>query len=256
MIELMVVIGIIILAASLMGPTISDFFKNRNVDGARGQIGSVLNSARLRAVTEGRDFSVVFFREGPRIFDELRKQFRDDETWEPSRSFLNDPAGKLWYKLGFAGDAGRTSFDPGFARADYSPPAMTIPPYEWWLGHQAKRRSEGLGARAKVQVQGEVFDVTGLYKLIFHREGSMTFGPDANDVGTAEFQRNPYPRGDIEVQQLGNRTACFMDLRTTGQMRSRISFLSTETLRPALGGIDGSKAAAGDDSRASKRRSR
>ncbi|MFP6738720.1 MAG: prepilin-type N-terminal cleavage/methylation domain-containing protein, partial [Planctomycetota bacterium] len=64
MIELMVVVAIIVMASGVMGPTIIDFMKNRELEGVRGQFGNIFNLARLRAVNERRDISVVFFRGG------------------------------------------------------------------------------------------------------------------------------------------------------------------------------------------------
>ena len=70
LIELMVVIFIIVLAAGLMTPTITDFFKGRQLENIRAQFGSAFSSARLRAVSQGVDVSVVFFREGVRVYEE------------------------------------------------------------------------------------------------------------------------------------------------------------------------------------------
>ena len=46
MIELMVVVAIIIMASGIMGPTIADFMKNRQLEGVRGQFGNIFNMAR------------------------------------------------------------------------------------------------------------------------------------------------------------------------------------------------------------------
>ena len=51
MIELMVVIGIIAILLSVMGPGIADFYRHQHLEAIRGQFGNIFNSARLRAAT-------------------------------------------------------------------------------------------------------------------------------------------------------------------------------------------------------------
>src|SRR5437867_7485041 len=99
LIELMVVIGIIVLAAGLMTPTIADFFKNRQLETIRGHIGSAFNKARLDAVTRGVRASMVFFREGVRVYLEKDKRFDEDDLFSPETSPLADDS--VWYVLGF-----------------------------------------------------------------------------------------------------------------------------------------------------------
>jgi hypothetical protein len=95
----MVVVAIIVLAAGLMTPTITDFFKNRQLEGIRGTIGSAFNRARMAAVDHGKSMSLVFFREGARVFDESTKSFDPDDHFNPETSPFADEA--VWYVLGF-----------------------------------------------------------------------------------------------------------------------------------------------------------
>ena len=101
LIELMVVIAIIVLAAGLMTPTISDFFKNRQLDAVKGQLGSAFNRARLKAVTEGTRASLVFFREGARVFDERKMTFEND-LFNPDKEQVEEFKDR--YRKGTIGD--------------------------------------------------------------------------------------------------------------------------------------------------------
>jgi prepilin-type N-terminal cleavage/methylation domain-containing protein len=231
MIELMVVMGILVLAAGLMVPAVADFFKNRQLDAIRGIFGSVFSRTRLIAVTEGRDISVVFFREGARMYDELNKRFRD-EDWMPETSPLAE-GGKMWYVLGFARN--RPSRDPHYRRdgdydMSYAPPTPHLPPYRWW---EQKRRSAGGAEGARVDAGLAAVDISGLFKVTFRRDGTMVFGTAATDVKSADYEKNPPERSDIAIYQEQNASVCFIDLRQTGQFRSRIVTLSQAPLPPS-----------------------
>ena len=131
MIELMVVVAIIIMASGIMGPTIADFMNYRLLEGVRGQFGNIFNMARLRAGKQRRDISVVFFREGPRVFDELRKEFIDYDVWNPGNSPLGESDPTMWYALGFA--RGTSSYNPQHDNAGKAiGDGLTIPPFEKW----------------------------------------------------------------------------------------------------------------------------
>lgn len=238
MIELMVVLAIIMLAAGIMAPPLVEFFANRQLDGIRGEFGTVFNRARLRAVTEGRDMSVVFFQEGARIYDELNGRFVDGEIWNPDGSYLAGEDGNVWYLLGFADN--KVSYDAeywtpveGRGRSSSGP---AVPPYSWWeaqrtkvvttTSRRARRRSTGDAESGRVSI-------SGLYKVTFHRDGTLSFGLGSSDVttalynlaGTSEDGDPPKGRADIMVLQSGNNSACYIDLRPTGQMKSKIVVL-------------------------------
>lgn len=200
LIELMVVIAIIVLAAGLMAPTITDFFKNRQLDSIRGQIGSAFNSARLKAVTEGTRVSLVFFREGVRVYNERTKQFVDD-LWNPDGSLL--ARGEVWFVFGFLG--GKTNLD--------------LPEYRRWETDMAARQAQA--SRGAAGGHGGQVDVTGLPKIIFERDGSLTFASGA-DVSSAFFKEQIPPSADIMIYQANNPTVCFIDLRLPGQIRSKM----------------------------------
>lgn len=227
LIELMVVIAIVVLAAGLMAPTITDFFRNRQLETVRGQFGAALNKARLEAVTKGLPISVVFFREGTRVYDQRTKRFID-EYFNPELAPAADD--KVWFELGFVK---RNS--------------TVLPRYRDWEKAQAIQRSAaGGGSRGKAAAEGsgttgspvkdpaETFDVSGLPRFTFERDGSVTFNT-GSDVASSEYKREFPDTADIVIKQVGNNSACFMDLRPPGQFRSKVVLLREVPRKPDMG---------------------
>lgn len=211
LIELMVVIAIIVLAAGLMTPTITDFFKNRKLERIRGELGAAFNTARLRAVNQGTKTSLVFFREGVRIYDEYQKRWIDD-LWNPDNTPLAE--GQAWFILGFL---------------DGKPSTQLKPYREWKRVYMPSRPARGTGQTPSADP--EVITV-GLPKIIFNRDGSITFGSGA-DVPSHLFNVEGIPpKADIMIYQANNTTACFIDLRGPGQLRYRIEPTGEIPLRP------------------------
>jgi hypothetical protein len=212
----------------MMAPTLNDFFSNRRLDAARGELGSVFHRARLLSVMGDRDVSIVFFQEGCRIYDEEGKRFVDDR-WNPESSNFAGPEGVMWYLLGFADN--RASFD-----ADHWPLESasfsrgTIPPYRLWEADHRARSSRSRGQKGAPQLGNGQVNVGGLFKVTFHRDGTLSFGQGSNDVptsryhlaGTADDGDPPTGRGDIMIFQENNNSSCYIDIRPTGQVRSKI----------------------------------
>lgn len=218
LVELLVVMAIITMAAGLMTPAIADFFRNRAIDRVKGEMTSALRRARLKAVTEGRKTSVVFFREGPRIYDEVYEIFADPR-WRPSDSSLANDKNKLWFELGFADDIRSDNSD--FEQEDFEPSTKPyVPSWEWYERRQERlreqRRSQG-AKRHDLQ-----YDITGLAKVTFQRDGTLRFGPGGNDVRSVEFRKDDPQRSDIAIYQLDNRAVGFIDLKRTGAADAKI----------------------------------
>lgn len=218
LVELMVVMAIIAMAAGLMTPSIADYFRNRAVDAARGELTSVLQRARFKAVSESRDISVLFFKEGVRIFDEKNRIFAD-ESWTPQSSALAQDKAQIFYILGFAG--GLRSNDPGFKEEGFVPSRKPyIPPYVWWETRQQKLRERW--RQSGGQISDAQYDITGLVKITFKRDGTLEYGPGTSDVRSIEYRQDAPTNSDIIVRQIGNRAACFVDILLTGSSKSRI----------------------------------
>ena len=236
MIELMVVVAIIIMATGIMGPTIADFMKNRQLEGVRGQFGNIFNMARLQAVNQRRDISVVFFREGPRVFDELRSEFIDNDVWYPGTSPLGEKDPAMWYALGFA--RGTTSYNPKHDEPDFVlGEGLSVPPFEKWkeknksaTSGTKRSRSARRSSRSRRTSSGRArpattkYRVNGLFKVTFNRNGTLVFSNGCSDVPTSIYnnEENGGPRtADLVILQLDATPACFIDMRPTGQVRSK-----------------------------------
>jgi hypothetical protein len=224
-VELMVVIAIIVLAAGLMTPTITDFFRNRRLEGVRGQFGSAFNSARLTAVNERVRVSLVFFREGVRVFNERDGRFTD-EFFSPESSLLSGD--EMWYVLGFLD----------------SKPSTAVMPYQEWekrvkVEAQLKPGGQASGAQSPGVQPGRReprISVRDLPRITFERDGTLTFTSGA-DVSTTSFQQEVPELADMVIYQAGNSTACFIDFRPTGQMRSKTVPLENQPPRPLPAGV-------------------
>tara|TARA_B100000949_G_scaffold110284_1_gene97694 strand:+ start:897 stop:1694 length:798 start_codon:yes stop_codon:yes gene_type:complete len=229
----MVVVAIIIMATGIMGPTIADFMKNRQLEGVRGQFGNIFNMARMQAVNQRRDISVVFFREGPRVFDELRKEFIDYDVWNPGTSPLGESDPTMWYALGFA--RGTSSYNQQHDKKAIGD-GLTIPPFRKWAskekrtdpkpkgrtrrGSRIRRTSSGTTTRSRPK-----YRTTGLFKITFNRNGTLVFSDGCSDVPTSVYNGDGGSRpktSDVVILQLDATLACFIDMRPTGQIRSKV----------------------------------
>jgi len=213
LIELMVVIAIIILAAGVMTPTITDFFRNRKLDSLTRQIGAAFNFARLQAVNQGARVSMVFFREGVRIYDEKTKTFVD-ELFNPETSPASGD--QLWYDLGFLN--GRHS--------------TTLYRYRKWEDQQIDAAVAIAKGKSREEVRKDMqYSIHDSPKITFQRDGSLVFGSGA-DVSSALFKEPIPPNADIIVYQVGNHNAGYIDMRLPGQLRSKMVARETAPEKP------------------------
>lgn len=191
LIELMVVIAVILMAAGLMIPSMAEFFKNRALDGVRTQITATLNSARLQAVAKNRPFVVVFFKEGTRTYDVTRGTWREDEEFDPAGA---PGAGKgVHIDLVFAGlhSSCRTA-DGGLRHCELSQDHEEcktnecvygldlLPRYEdwWWVASRGGAPAPGGGEpsppAAGTPATPGTFSIDGLVGVRYERDGILT----------------------------------------------------------------------------------
>ena len=205
LIELLVVVSIIILAAGLMTPTITDFFRNRQLESIRGYFGSSFNTARLEAVGRGFPFSVIFFQDGSRVFNEKLQVFGEDVG--PSKSPFAE--GVMWYELGFFGRK----------------PNTELPLFRDW--EQGARLAPNPTLRLKPG--SYQYRTDDLPKVIFERDGSLRFSKGADvDSRLYKDQKN----ADILIYQVLSPVACMIDLRLPGQFKSQIIVLDEMPRKP------------------------
>ena len=238
MIELIVVIGIIVLAAGMMTPSITDFFKGRQLKLLTSAFRSTINSARLKAVNERTRVRLVFFREGIRVYDEREAKFID-ELFNPEASeFAGD---KAWYVLGFYRDT----------------PSVDLQKFRDWERRFVPRkrrlagsRRSGGNASAVAQIpQVTLKQLAGLPQIIFRRDGAVEFNV-GSDVSSIFYKRTPPTAADLIIYVKGNTSACYIDLQLTGQNRSKVVVLEAEPQPP----IDPNAAASSSDKKKGKRR--
>ncbi len=216
MIELMVVMAIITLAFGIMVPSVTEFFRNRQLDLVRQQFNSALNAARLQAVVNNRPFYVVFFREGIRVYDPKLERWKVDEEFDPETAPAGDEA--ISFNLLFAGRHG----------------AQLLRYLDW----EASRfggtvDKKGAGSDKDEDKDGPkvtLNDVKGLVKIAFDRDGSLSFvGQGGQDVPAASYKADPPQGADIIIWQSFhehreyNPNVAFIDLQPTGTVKSRIA---------------------------------
>ncbi len=237
MIELIVVIGIIVLAAGMMTPQITDFFKGRRLKQLTAAFRSTINSARLKAVNERTRVRLVFFREGIRVYDEREAKFID-ELFNPEASeFAGD---KAWYVLGFYRDT----------------PSVDLQRFRDWERRFVPRKKRLAGSRrsggnasAVAQIpQVTLKQLAGLPQIIFRRDGAVEFNV-GSDVSSIFYKRTPPTGADLIIYVKGNTSACYIDLQLTGQNRSKVVVLEAEPQPP----IDSNAAASSSDKKKGKR---
>lgn len=216
MIELMVVMAIITLAFGLMVPSVTEFFKNRQLDLVRQQFNSALNAARLQAVVHNRLFYVVFFREGMRVYDPKLEQWKADEDFDPETAPAGD--GAISFNLLFAGRHG-----------------AELPRYLEWEaarfgGAEDKRAAGSDRGEGKERPRVTLNDVKGLVKIAFDRDGSLSFvGQGGQEVPAASYKADPPQGADIIIWQSFrghteyNPNVAFIDLQLTGTVKSKIA---------------------------------
>ena len=189
LIEMVVTIGIIILAAGFLAPAVGTMFQNRKLENAGTLISNVLNEARNSAVTKKQIHHVVFLRNGLRIYAEPKGK---DPGGFKGRVYPYDPdsSGTISYTLNFA----RKDFDEipedlqVVLRDRESPP----PEEEWEITPD---------------------DIT----IRFQPDGTVDFGSN-EDIPSYLFNETPPEDADIVIQRVGDQyRRGFVDIRPTGR---------------------------------------
>jgi len=197
LIELMVVVAIVVLAMGMLTPTLIEFFRNQKLKNVRTHFASAFNMARLIAITEGTVVRVVFFREGVRVYHVRNRAFRADEDFNPEAA---------------PGALSGISFELRFAHLKND----ELDAYRDW-----EKRQPGLMASLGSPGAGQC-TVDGLVAIEYQRDGTITFLRGEN-VATSLFNKDPVEDADILVRQEGNPEALFVDVRQTGQVRTKFS---------------------------------
>jgi prepilin-type N-terminal cleavage/methylation domain-containing protein len=189
LVEMIVTIGIIIVAAGFIAPAVSAIFQDRRIENAAAIIVSTFHEARNNAVTKKQEYSVVFLKSGLRMY--------------------RHPKGND--KGGFVGglrsinvrDGEHISYE--VLSADTSVDEM---PVDLQSQREEKRQTHWKPGREDIFV-----------KLL--KDGTVDFGK-LDDIPSYRFQSDPPSGGDLILHQKGSRTACYIDIRPTGRVMSKI----------------------------------
>jgi prepilin-type N-terminal cleavage/methylation domain-containing protein len=193
LIEMIVVMGIIVMMASLMGPTLATMFSNRRLENAGTMVSSVLNEARNTAVTQKRRVAVIFCRDGLRTY-------REPKYGEGTEGFQYLNAMRRYNVDG----RGEISYDLHFADLEYE----DIP--------------EELGSLVDCDGNIDNPSVGGRDVVLwFDRDGTVDFG-EYRDVPTYEFSATPCQIADVEIRMAGSLEICWVDIRATGRTVSKV----------------------------------
>ena len=190
LIEMVVTMGIVIMAAGFLAPAVATIFQNRKLDNAGTLISTVLNEARNRAVTSKQAFQVVFLRDQVRLYRTPKKE--DQGGWERSQAYDPESSGTLKYNL-------------HFARLEYADiptrVAMVI---------------EGKTLENSIPTSDDVF-------VTFRPDGTVDFGK-YQDVPTYEFKEESPVISDIEIFRDGQlQSMGYLDIRATGRTEYKVA---------------------------------
>ena len=186
LIEMIVTIGIIIMAAGFLAPAVATMFANRKLENAGTLISTVMNEARNAAVTKNQTHVVVFLRDGLRTFREPKGEdlggfFGRIRPYDP------DNSGTMRYHLHFAD----RDFD-SIALDLISVEEGITDPEDWELNDD------------------DIF-------IKFRPDGTIDFGR-RTDIPSYEFNESPPVSSDIEIERTGDvRQHGFIDIRPTGR---------------------------------------
>lgn len=189
LIEMVVTIGIIILAASFLAPALGSLFENRKLENAGTLIVSVMNEARNIAVTKKKTVSVCFLRDGVRLYEgpkgEGRGEFKGAlEAYDPDRS-------------------GQIRYDLHFADIEYD----QIP-------EKLVMEEEGENQDRWVPTEDDIV-------LEFLSDGTIDFGR-FRDVPSYHYLAEPVSGADISIGKVGEWSRCYIDIRPTGRAKSKV----------------------------------
>ena len=199
LIEMLVVVGIIILAAAFMIPTLGDYLRNRKISAAGNLVVRTLNEARSEAVTKRTKFTVVFLSDGMMVYDNEAQRFEG-----PLRRITNDQA--IRYETKFS--------DEELVYGDM------------------KSREEFEEELEYLDEDRVIFDREGNTTLTFGPAGTIDFGSHV-DISTERFHNSEL--ADVKILQLMGDTSLddpridtltgFVDIRPAGMIAFKIEDL-------------------------------
>lgn len=189
LIEMVVTIGIIILAAGFLAPALGSLFENRKLENAGTLIVSVMNEARNISVTKKKTVSVCFLRDGLRLYEGAKGdgigEFKGSlEAYDPDRS-------------------GQIRYDLHFADLEYED-----------LPEKLAMEEDGESPDRWVPTDEDIV-------LDFLSDGTIDFGR-FSDVPSYHYLAEPVSGADISIGKVGEWSRCYIDIRPTGRAKAKV----------------------------------
>ncbi|MFQ5653601.1 MAG: Tfp pilus assembly protein FimT/FimU [Planctomycetota bacterium] len=194
LIEMVVTIAIIILAAGFIAPTLTEMFQSRKLENATTLIVGSLNEARNEAVTQKRAHAVVFLQRGVRLYRE-GKGTESGSFLGGLRSYApDDEAETVRYHLQFAGKS-----------------------YED-ISRLLIAQEEGADDEDLTLRDGDLY-------LRLLPDGTVDFG-NHKDVPSFQYNAKPPRNADVIIERAGDRyNRGFVDIRPTGRSVHKVEEL-------------------------------
>jgi prepilin-type N-terminal cleavage/methylation domain-containing protein len=227
LIEILVVVTIIIMAFGFATPTISKFLANKKIKSVASRVARGLQAGRMRAITKHYDVYLFFLRDRMMIVSARA------EAPEFFSYFNNEgEKAKMGIYLRFADASTKHDPRPEGGNDQLASDLPSLPGDQDWTRPLP----------AKALLQGGLLEGKLVY-LLFKSEGTVEFGSadGPGDILPMGFWQTPPIDADVIIQEVGNASHGWIDIRPTGNVDLRIADGT-----PDLGGR---KASAGEAER-------
>lgn len=190
--EMMVTIGIVMLALLSMLPALGKSFLNRKLNGAGTILTKLLGEARTKAITQKQSYSVVFYKRGAQLFKEAKGKAPGEFVGNMLTYAPGDTNETVSYELRFAGAGGAYSALRDATPLDFAPP---------------------------LEDSGEVF-------IRFNSDGTVDFAKN-QDINSALYRDGQ--DADIIITQSGLKDRRgLIDVKNTGRVNFKVHDLESD----------------------------
>ncbi len=195
LVEMIVTIGIIIMAAGFIAPAVTKIFQDRRIENAASVVITAINEARNSTVTKKQKHSVVFLKKGVRIYRHPKGE--DPGGFEGRLRSVN------------ATDVDLISYSMPCARLE----AEDLP-------EQLIAQDDGLTQDDWKPMRGDLY-------LSLNLDGTIDFNA-LSDVPSYKFDADPPYGGDLIIAQIGTYKVCYVDIKATGRAGSKVAELESD----------------------------
>ncbi|HCW43727.1 MAG: hypothetical protein H8E43_03275 [Planctomycetia bacterium] len=190
LVEMIVTIGIIIMAAGFIAPAVTKIFQDRRIENAASVIITTINEARNAAVTKKQKHSVVFLRTGVRLY----KHPKGDDMG------------------GFVGSI-RSLNATEVNLISYSMPCANL---------ESEEIPEMLADQGLNMSNDEWKPGRDDLTIDLNVDGTIDF-KFLSDIPSYKFDADPPFGGDLVIMQKGDPRICYVDIKATGRAGSKVT---------------------------------